>query len=210
MDGLSFSQAVKQLSTPPPIVLMTPLNAVKSMQGTGFFASVIGKPLKQVLLRQKIHALFTTNTGSNPATKSDRTFSEGVSHNADLKILLVEDNVVNRKLAIRMMHKMGYEPEVATNGLEGVEAVKSGEFQIVLMDVQMPVLDGLSATRRIRTEISPERQPIIIAMTANAMQGDREKCIEAGMNDYISKPFRMAELAAKLSEYGSTKKGLVD
>ncbi|MEL6654548.1 MAG: response regulator, partial [Bacteroidota bacterium] len=183
---------------------------IKSLQETGLFASVLGKPLKQNLLRKSINGIFQPNDPAPSLKKTVQAFSEGVKTKEDLNILLVEDNAVNRKLAIRMMQKIGYEVAIATNGLEGFEAIISGNYHIVLMDVQMPVMDGLSATRKIRSEIPPDKQPVIIAMTANAMQGDRERCIEAGMNDYISKPFRMAELAAKLTEYGSKKIDVAD
>ena len=113
-----------------------------------------------------------------------------------LRILLVEDNGVNQKLAIRLLSRMGYEADVAGNGLEAVEAVERQRYDLVLMDVQMPEMDGLEATRRIVAEVPAEERPWIVAMTANAMDGDRERCLEAGMNGYISKPIRVEELVA--------------
>ena len=113
-----------------------------------------------------------------------------------LRILLAEDNAVNQKLALRLLAQMGYEADVAANGLEAVEAVERQQYDLVLMDVQMPELDGLEATRRIVEEVPLERRPWIVAMTANAMDGDRERCLEAGMKGYISKPIRVEELVA--------------
>ena len=113
-----------------------------------------------------------------------------------LRILLVEDNIVNQKLALRLLASMGYQADLATNGLEAIEAVEREPYDLVLMDVQMPEMDGLEATRRIVEEIPIERRPWIVAMTANAMDGDREACLEAGMNGYISKPIRVDELVA--------------
>ena len=113
-----------------------------------------------------------------------------------LRILLVEDNIVNQKLALRLLASMGYQADLATNGLEAIEAVEREPYDLVLMDVQMPEMDGLEATRRIAEEIPIERRPWIVAMTANAMDGDREACLEAGMNGYISKPIRVDELVA--------------
>ena len=114
-----------------------------------------------------------------------------------LRILLVEDNAVNQKLAIRLLSRMGYEADIAGNGLEAVEAVERQRYDLVLMDVQMPEMDGLEATRRIIAErAAPSDRPWIVAMTANAMDGDRERCLEAGMNGYISKPIRVEELVA--------------
>ncbi len=110
---------------------------------------------------------------------------------------------MNQKLALRLLAQMAYEADVAGDGLEVIAAVERAEFDVVLMDVQMPELDGLEATRRIRARW-PERPLRIVAMTANAMAGDREACLAAGMNDYISKPIRPAELQAALERSPST------
>ena len=117
-----------------------------------------------------------------------------------LRILLVEDNLVNQKLALKLLSRMGYDADVAGNGLEAVDAVRRGAYDLVLMDVQMPEMDGLEATRRIVARTDPARRPRIVAMTANAMDGDRERCLEAGMQGYISKPIRVDELAGALAE----------
>jgi PAS domain S-box-containing protein len=114
-----------------------------------------------------------------------------------LRILLVEDNAVNQKLALRLLSLMGYQADVAGNGIEAVEAVERQKYDLVLMDVQMPEMDGLEATRQIRARM-PESAPRIVAMTANAMDGDMEACLEAGMEDYVSKPIRIEELVASL------------
>ena len=113
-----------------------------------------------------------------------------------LEILVVEDNAVNQKLALRLLAGMGYEADLAANGREAVEAVDRRRYDLVLMDVQMPEMDGLEATRRIAERVSPAERPRIVAMTANAMDGDRERCLEAGMDGYIAKPIRSEELVA--------------
>jgi signal transduction histidine kinase/ActR/RegA family two-component response regulator len=115
-----------------------------------------------------------------------------------LRILLVEDNAVNQKLALRLLSRMGYRADVAANGLEAIEAVERQPYDLVLMDVQMPEMDGLEATRHILDHVDVTRRPWIVAMTANAMDGDREQCIEAGMQGYISKPIRVDELVEAL------------
>src|SRR5690606_31487793 len=96
---------------------------------------------------------------------------------------------------------LGCRPDVAANGLEVLDALRRQPYDLVLMDVQMPEMDGLTATRRLREEFPPERQPRVVAMTANAMQGDRERCIEAGMDDYLAKPVKLDELKAVLDCY---------
>ena len=116
-----------------------------------------------------------------------------------LRILLAEDNVVNQKLALRLLSQMGYRADLAANGLEAIEAVERQTYDVVLMDVQMPEMDGLQASRTIvkRWPKDAER-PRIVAMTANAMQGDREECLAAGMDDYVTKPIRVDALVQAL------------
>ena len=120
------------------------------------------------------------------------------------KILLAEDNAVNQKLALRLLEQMGYRADVASNGLEAVESVARQKYDVVLMDVQMPEMDGLEATRRIIDltgfqNPSGLNRPRIIGLTANALEGDREQCLAAGMEDYISKPIRVNELVDALA-----------
>jgi CheY-like chemotaxis protein len=114
-----------------------------------------------------------------------------------LRILLAEDNPVNQKLALRLLERMGYRADVADNGLAALSAVEGSDYDVILMDVQMPELDGLETTRRIRRRW-PDATLRIVAMTANAMDGDREACLEAGMDDYIAKPISPEALQAAL------------
>jgi CheY-like chemotaxis protein len=120
-----------------------------------------------------------------------------LSQRAPLRILIAEDNVVNLKLAVRLLERMGYRADGAANGLDAVEALKRQTYDLVLMDVQMPEMDGLEATRAIR-RIWPVGGPRIVALTANAFHEDREECLAAGMNDYLCKPFRTRELRGAL------------
>ena len=114
-----------------------------------------------------------------------------------LRILLAEDNVSSQKVALQMLKRLGYRADVVANGIEALQALERQPYDLVLMDVRMPEMDGLEATRIIRQRW-PENGPKIIAITAYALEGDREKCLEAGMDDYISKPIRMEELAEVL------------
>jgi len=122
------------------------------------------------------------------------------STEARVRLLLAEDNAVNQKVAMRMLKKLGYSADLVANGLEVLQALERQSYDIILMDVQMPEMDGLEAARAIRRLQRP--QPRIIAITAYALEGDRERCLEAGMDDYISKPVQMAELAEVLCKYG--------
>ena len=125
---------------------------------------------------------------------------DAMAQQLPLRILLAEDNATNQKLALRLLQRLGYRADVAANGLEVLGALQRQAYDVVLMDVQMPELDGLAATRRIRLELPDEAQPYIIAMTANAMQGDREICLAAGMDEYVSKPIRIEALVNALSK----------
>ncbi|MDP4255467.1 MAG: two-component regulator propeller domain-containing protein [Bacteroidota bacterium] len=117
-----------------------------------------------------------------------------------MQILVAEDNPINQQLALIILNKMGYHPEIAGNGQEVLDKLQDRHFDLILMDIQMPEMDGLEATRIIRGKTSA--QPIIIAMTANAMQGDQEECLAGGMNDYLSKPVRLEELVGMLEKWG--------
>ncbi|HEY7025851.1 MAG TPA: response regulator, partial [Candidatus Limnocylindrales bacterium] len=116
-----------------------------------------------------------------------------------LRVLLAEDNAVNQKLALRLLERMGLTADVVADGRAAVAAVAKRRYDVVLMDVQMPEMDGLTATRQIVAKTAPPRRPWIVAMTANAMAGDREACMAAGMDDYVSKPIRPEELSAALA-----------
>jgi len=122
-----------------------------------------------------------------------------------LRILLAEDNVVNQKMAMRILQQMGYRADLASNGIEAVESVQRQAYDVVLMDVQMPEMDGLEASRRICAKLAPAERPRIVAMTANAMQGDREMCMEAGMDDYLTKPIRVDRLVEALQQVQGRK-----
>ncbi len=119
----------------------------------------------------------------------------------NLSILLAEDNAVNQKVALLMLKKLGYQADVVSNGLEVLDALRKQPYQIVFMDVQMPDMDGLTATKKIVEEWSETERPWIIAMTANAMEGDREACLDAGMNDYVTKPIKTDQLKEAFSRY---------
>jgi CheY-like chemotaxis protein len=108
---------------------------------------------------------------------------------------VVEDNPVNQNVALTLLGRLGYQADVASNGQEGIDAFNQRDYDLVLMDLQMPIMDGLDATRELRRRPPPARQPCIIAFTANALMGDRETCLAAGMDDYLTKPLKLEVLA---------------
>ena len=135
---------------------------------------------------------------SKPAGKT--AIDPQMAQRHPLRILLAEDNVVNQKLAMRLLLQMGYRADLASNGIEAIECCARQPYDVVLMDVQMPEMDGLEASRRITAKHKPDERPRIIAMTANAMQGDREECLAAGMDDYVTKPIRVDALVEALAQ----------
>jgi CheY-like chemotaxis protein len=135
----------------------------------------------------------------NPAAvkKEQRVMDKSFAEGFPLTIMVAEDNLINQQLILHILGNLGYEPDCVENGEQAVAA--RGEYDLILMDIQMPEMDGLEATRVIRGR--PGRQPVIIALTANAMRGDKEDCLEAGMDDYISKPVRLDELMELLEKW---------
>jgi CheY-like chemotaxis protein/HPt (histidine-containing phosphotransfer) domain-containing protein len=119
-----------------------------------------------------------------------------------MNILLVEDNLINRHLVLRMLKELGYQADIAENGALAVEAVSRTTYDLLFMDVQMPEMDGFESTKRIRQLSGSDEVPTIIAMTANALEGDQQKCLTAGMNDYISKPIRLDTLHNVIAHWG--------
>jgi CheY-like chemotaxis protein len=131
-----------------------------------------------------------------------------LGENLPLQILVAEDNPVNQKVILALLKRLGYEADLVNNGLETLAALKHRRYDLVLMDVQMPELDGLDATRQIVQTSSPDQRPWIIALTANAMQGDRETCLQAGMNDYLNKPLRLEALSQAIHRYATSGYGV--
>ncbi|MEO7412880.1 MAG: response regulator [Opitutaceae bacterium] len=169
----------------------------------------VAKPLKQSAVIQAVTALFSP-TGTVTVQKvavEERPLAEEFP----LDVLLAEDNPVNQKVALRFLERLGYRADAVGNGLEAVTTLENRRYDLVLMDLQMPEMDGLEASREIRRRLSPDRQPKIIALTANAMQGDRELCLDAGMDDYISKPVKLTEITAAIRrQFGHSNRAALD
>jgi CheY-like chemotaxis protein len=154
------------------------------------------KPVKPSALHD---ALATAIAGEEAVARgADRTAATASPTAGDLRILLAEDNAVNRKLALRLLERIGHHADVVEDGQAAVDALETTDYDLILMDVQMPRLDGLEATRRLRARW-PDRPLRIVGLTANAMAGDREECLAAGMDDYVSKPIRPDELARAIA-----------
>jgi len=182
----------------PTLFLAVPSRGGANSPPKRDFIVQLNKPLKTSALIRGIKTLFRSGSEKIQTTKPVAA-SHVLADEFPLTILLVEDNIVNQKVALRFLKRLGYNnAEAVVNGLRGVVAVENGQFDLVLMDLQMPEMDGFEASRTIRRTIAIHRQPKIIALTANALQGDREACLAAGMDDYISKPVKLQDLSAAI------------
>ena len=200
LDGVALGRALKAIDASLPLVLFTSLGRREALaEGEGIFKATLTKPLRQSQLFDTMVSLLghESDQPDRPApVKPGIDPTMAARH--PLRILLAEDNVVNQKLAIRILQQMGYRVDVASNGVEAIECVERQRYDVILMDVQMPEMDGLEASRRIVQCWAADARPRIVAMTANAMQGDREECLAAGMDDYVTKPIRVDALVEAL------------
>jgi PAS domain S-box-containing protein len=197
MDGVALAREIRKHRSESelPLLLLTSLGRLPQLQSEGVFSAQLAKPLKASQLYNTLLQLLTAGRAGDEVVEP---VPDGKRARSALRILLAEDNAMNQKVALRLLERLGYRADVATNGLEAIEALERQPYDVVLMDVQMPELDGLDATRRIGERWPAETRPHIIAMTANALPEDREACFAAGMNDYVAKPIRAEELAAAL------------
>ena len=210
-DGLELARtiATRPANQVPTLVLLAPkgfrMQDAESVPGA--VSGSVSKPIRRSQLFDALTAPFRT---AAPAWKKEEVTPAAEPSPAEklpLRFLLVEDNLINQKVANRLLDQLGYRADVANNGQEAVDAVTGHAYDVILMDVQMPILDGLEATRKIReleAGLGPARarKSLIIALTANAVLGDREKCLNAGMDDYLSKPVRPDSLRAMIEKWG--------
>jgi signal transduction histidine kinase/DNA-binding response OmpR family regulator/HPt (histidine-containing phosphotransfer) domain-containing protein len=214
MDGLALASEIRNLAPGSadtevknqfPLVMLSSLSAreaIHEKDEQNQFAALLAKPIKPSQLFDVLVEIFSIEpaTVGRDKTSTESMFDRQMGQNLPLRILLAEDNHVNQILGVRLLDRLGYRIDIAANGFEALDALRRQPYDVVLMDVQMPDMDGLEATRHIVKEWPLEKRPRIIAMTANAMQGDREMCLEAGMNDYISKPIQTEKLIAALEQ----------
>jgi GAF domain-containing protein/CheY-like chemotaxis protein len=201
MDGVALARAIRAKRSVLPLVLSSSLGRREAAGDETLFDAWLAKPVRQSQLFDTLVGLVARDEAAVPAAPvapARSGIDPGMAARHPLRILLAEDNVVNQKLALRILQQMGYRADLASNGIEAVDSVHRQAYDVVLMDVQMPEMDGLEASRRICAAAAPSARPRIVAMTANAMQGDREMCLEAGMDDYITKPIRVERLVEAL------------
>jgi CheY-like chemotaxis protein len=200
MDGIALARQIRGQRAALPLVLFSSLGRREVGDAESLFDAFLGKPIRQSQLFDTLVGLLAKDAAPRSVTAPAKpTLDPGMAARHPLRILLAEDNVVNQKLALRLLQQMGYRADLAGNGVEAVQSVARQVYDVVLMDLQMPEMDGLEASRQITSRWEAGQRPRIVAMTANAMQGDREMCIEAGMDDYITKPIRVEALVEALN-----------
>jgi CheY-like chemotaxis protein len=214
MDGLMLAGEIRRIRTKEelPLVLLSSLG--QQTDPAGLFTASLTKPVKPSQLHDILVQLFWEGAEVEtikPVMRSVHPYSLTQSKRTE-RILLAEDNAVNQKVALHLLDSLGYRADLAANGLEVLEAMQRQTYDIIFMDMQMPEMDGLEATRQIvKSAPQPATRPWIIALTANAMQGDRERCMDAGMDDYLSKPIKKTELLSALerSRAALARRGIV-
>ncbi len=205
MDGISFGKEIQQLSLNRelPLILYSSIGHMLSRTDINkYFKAHVNKPIRHDLLLQKMGNILGEVPLITVNEESIQVVEDSIASHYPMRILLAEDNLINQKLAERVLEIFGYEIEIANNGLEAVQMLEKNNYDLIFMDVMMPEMDGLEATGTIRREYKGH-QPVIIAMTANALKGDREICINSGMNDYVSKPINTEVIRELLIKYGS-------
>ena len=199
MDGISFTKAVKLKDNTLPVIMLSSIGDETKKRCPGLFSSILTKPVKQHHLSKGIQAAINKRyENSFPEEKVKHLLSQDFAKQFPLNILVAEDNAINQKLIQRILTKLGYHPDIVQNGLEVLEKMEDNVYDVILMDIQMPEIDGLEATAAIRTRNWP--QPYIIAMTANAMSEDKEICLQSGMDEYIAKPMKLQQLVSMLKK----------
>jgi CheY-like chemotaxis protein len=199
MDGIALAQAIKIKTPNVPIILLSSRGDDTKDKFPGLFAFIATKPVKQRVLFENLSAALKNEKEIPlPGLKETRLLDAQFAQQFPFKILVAEDNPINQKLIQRVLNKLGYEIDIAANGVEVLRMLDEQSYNLVLMDIQMPEMDGIEATQRIRRQ--HQHQPYIIALTANVMPEDRETYINAGMDDYLGKPMEINKLTEALKK----------
>jgi PAS domain S-box-containing protein len=209
MDGLQLAGNIKKIKKHEhlPLLLLSSLGS--SMPEFKYiFDIVLSKPIKQSVLFYALINIFSNSkikdkSLNEPVRELNKSFSEEYP----FKVLIAEDNVINQKIIKNVLEKLGYRPDIVSNGLEVINSLEVVNYDIIFMDIQMPEMDGFEATKNIVERFPENKRPVIIALTAQAMSEDKEKCMDAGMNDYISKPMRIEEVKNVLIRWYNQKPG---
>ena len=197
MDGIELARHLRKQAAcaKTPIILMS---SAGRPTAPGLFDVILVKPVKAQRLYEALLQITGKTVRQTNTNRGSATFDETFARNHPLRILMAEDNPVNLKIGRRFLAKLGYDPDVAGDGVEAVEAAERQPYDLILMDVQMPRMDGLEAARLIRDKDGPSSESFIIALSAGVMLEEREAAAEAGMDDFLAKPLRLPELVQML------------
>jgi two-component system, sensor histidine kinase and response regulator len=202
IDGISLANTIRNKYPHIPIILLSSMGDECAKGNRQLFNAVLTKPIKQHVLRKHIEGALQQREKPVAEEKtSQQKLSVQFAEKYPLQILVAEDNLINQQVIGHILSRLGYQADIAENGVETITMAKEKDYEVILMDMQMPEMDGLEATKIIRDSFS--KQPIIIALTANTMQGDEDLCLQAGMNDYIGKPVDLDELLLKLEKWAN-------
>ena len=203
MDEFTLSERISEMNTKNnlPMIILTSIKRDKTRATDSRIAAFLNKPIKTSNLFNVLNSIISSASAvKTKKTKKENAMDSTVAVRHPLRVLLVEDNMINQKVAAKILSRLGYQSDIAINGFEAIESLERQPYDVVFMDIQMPEMDGNEATKRIRDRWPKDHQPYIIAMTAHALEGDREKYIARGMDDYVSKPIKVDALIAALEK----------
>src|ERR1051326_6898795 len=207
MDGLQLGAEIRKVRTRNelPIILLTSLGKREDLERAAkeIFSAYVANPIKKPHLFDILVNVFANSPVKAGRQREEPKLDSTLASRLPLRILVAEDNVVNQKLLLRILQHMGYTADLAANGLEVLDALKRQQYHLIFMDVEMPEMDGLEATREITHHPQAYKRPTITGTTATAMEEDRKKSLEAGMDHYISKPIRIVEIQQAIEHWGA-------
>jgi CheY-like chemotaxis protein len=210
LDGSSGRELFARLKTGRaslPAVLFTSSADNAQRDSADPLLLTLPKPIKPAILHEALLRLLAGQTRPEETSAANGRPKPVLANHIPLDVLIVEDNPVNQKVAQLLLERFGYVADIADNGVDALNAMARRPYQLVLMDVQMPGMDGLATSREIRARAAPGPRPVIVALTANAMRGDRERCLAAGMDDYLSKPVKSDDIELVILRHFGQKAG---
>jgi two-component system sensor histidine kinase/response regulator len=199
MDGVTLAANIRRYTPETPIILLSSIGEELKDRHRQLFSSVLSKPIRQHILSTHLMSALQKKFLQKTEHATQNRLSTDFSKRYPVQMLVAEDNKINQHVIVRILQKLGYEPDVAKDGQEAVQASNLKNYGLILMDMQMPVMDGIEATHLIRRTVL--HQPVIVALTANALEGTQQECLDAGMDDYLSKPIKLEELMAKIRKW---------
>ncbi|RRA97629.1 response regulator [Larkinella rosea] len=199
MDGLMLAGQIRTRLPKIPLILLSSIGEELKDEQRQLFVSVLNKPIKQHVLMKHVQNALHQQIPKSPEPVLQKKLSADFCEKYPFVLLVAEDNVMNQRVIMHILQRLGYQADMVSNGQEALEAIRDKAYSMILMDMQMPVMDGLEATRLIRQ--SPIKQPVIVALTANTVEGTEQSCLEAGMDDIINKPIKLEQLMAKFEKW---------